>query len=261
MLRFFHSPYPTFGSYKNPTHWKIEASPYFWWWYALSLNKRYSELCSEYESSQSVNCADEQMLQVYADFGDVRYEGCRYAAFTDWWRNRVNTNETRGVYLFAEPLHTASVSVVQCVDAAAAALNSEDTVLIAVNITRQRQHIDKRINQILHKHMGKLKRGRQVRNPKLSAARYRLSKAVQAQSLKKTFAVYDIRTAAAAEGRKVSNSQVAKLAKLDYQQRAKADEAALEGADERRVVSAIVARHWKHANTMIENTAHGVFPH
>jgi hypothetical protein len=200
------------------------------------------------------------MLRVYEDFGDVRYEGDRYRAFTDWWTERVNTTETRGVYLFAEPPHTASVSVIQHVDEAAAALSSEDTVLIAVNVTRQRKHIDSRIERILKKHMGELKRGRQVRNPKLSTARYRLSKAVQAQSLKKTFAVYDIRTKAAAEGRKISNWEVAQIAKLNYQQREKADEAALEGADERRVVSAIVARHAKDANRMIENSAVGMFP-
>lgn len=260
MLRFFHSPYPTFGSYKNPTHWKIEASPYYWWWYALTLNDDYAALCAHGADNAVLDTTDARMLQVYEDFGDTRYEGCRYRAFTDWWRERVNTTETRGVYLFAEPPHTASVSVVQHVDEAAAALDSEDTVLIAVNVTRQRKHIDTKIDRILKKHMGELKRGRQVRNPKLSAARYSLSKAVQAQALKKTFAVYDIRTAAEAEGRRISNSEVAKLAKLDYQQREKTDEAALEGADERRVVSAIVARHWKQANTMIENAAVGVFP-
>jgi anaerobic ribonucleoside-triphosphate reductase len=199
------------------------------------------------------------MLKVYEDFGDLRYEGDRYVAFKQWWTERVNTNEQRGVYLFAEPPHTASVSVIQAVDEAAAALSSEDTVLIAVNVTRQRKHIDSRIERILKKHMGELKRGRQVRNPKLSAARYRLSKAVQAQTLKKTFTVYDIRTAAEAEGRRVSNWEVAQQAKLDYRPHDKGldvyDETAV-----KRVVSAIVARHMKDARTIIENAAVGRFP-
>lgn len=259
MLRFFHSPYPTFGRQKQPSQKTIEASPYFWWWYALTLNTDYRELCEQTAANTVLNRTDARMLSVYEDFGDVRYEGDRYVAFKQWWTERVNTNEQRGVYLFAEPPHTASVSVIQHVDEAAAALSSEDTVLIAVNVTRQRKHIDTRIERILRKHMGELKRGRQVRNPKLSAARYRLSKAVQAQTLKKTFTVYDIRKAAAAEGRKVSNWEVAKLAKLDYRQREKL-EAALEGADERRVVSAIVARHMKHAKTMIANASIGKFP-
>ena len=259
MLRFFHSPYPTFGSYKNPVHWKVEASPYFWWWYALTLNEGYDELCEQRSTGTVLNCTDERMLRVYEDFGDVRYEGDRYLAFSKWWTERVNTNEQRGVYLFAEPPHTASVSVVHSEDEAAAALSSEDTVLIAVNVTRQRKHIDSRIDRILRKQMGEMKRGRQVRNPKLSAARYRLSKAVQAQTLKKTFAVYDIRTTAAAEGRRVSNWEVAQQAKLDYRQRDKGldvyDETAV-----KRVVSAIVARHVKQAKDMIANAAVGTFP-
>ena len=259
MLRFFHSPYPTFGTYKNPVHWKVEASPYFWWWYALTLNEGYAELCEQLSAGTVLNCTDKRMLRVYDDFGDTRYEGDRYLAFTQWWTERVNTNEQRGAYLFAEPPHTASVSVIQHVDDAAAALSSEDTVLIAVNVTRQRKHIDTRIERILRKHMGELKRGRQVRNPKLSQARYRLSKAVQAQTLKKTFAVYDIRTAAAAEGRRVSNWDIAQLAKLNYRQRDKGldiyDETAV-----KRVVSAIVARHVKQAKDMIENAAFGTFP-
>lgn len=260
MLRFFHSPYPTFGSYKNPTHWKIEASPYYWWWYALTLNDDYAELCEQKAVNTVVNTKDARMLQVYEDFGDVRYEGDRYVAFTDWWTKRVNTNERCGEYLFAEPPHTASVSVIQHVDDAAAALSSENTLLIAVDTTRQRKHIDTRIDGILKKHMGKLKRGRQVRNPKLSAARYSLSKIVHAQTLKKTFTVYDIRCAAAAEGRRVSSWDVADQAKLDYQQREKLDEVALEGADERRIISTIVARHMKNAKTMVENAAVGIFP-
>ena len=80
-----------------------------------------------------------------------------------------------------------------------------------------------------------------------------------AQTLKKTFAVYDIRITAAAEGRKVSNWEVAKLTKLDYRQRDKGldvyDETAV-----KRVVSAIVARHMKDAKSMIENAAFGTFP-
>jgi hypothetical protein len=42
-------------------------------------------------------------LIVYSDFGDIRYKGCRYAAFKKWWATKVNNKETRGEYLFAEP--------------------------------------------------------------------------------------------------------------------------------------------------------------
>ncbi|WP_157969004.1 hypothetical protein [Tropicimonas sp. IMCC34011] len=99
-----------------------------------------------------------------------------------------------------------------------------------------------------------------MRNPKFSQARYRLGKAVKAPALKKAFAVYDIRNTAAAKGRKISNWYVAKLARLDYCQRERADEVPLDEVEQRRVVSAIVARHVKDANKMINNATVGIFP-
>jgi hypothetical protein len=57
----------------------------------------------------------------------------------------------------------------------------------------------------------------------------------------------------------VSNWEVAQQAKLDYRQRDKGldvyDDAAV-----KRVVSAIIARHMKHADTIIKNAAVSVFP-
>ena len=258
MRRYFHAEWPTFGSYTNPTHWKIEASPYYWWWYALTLNTDYAELCEQKAANSVLNRTDARMLKVYEDFGDVRYEGDRYLAFTQWWTEQVNEDEQRGAYLFAEPLETAAVSVVHNEKEAAAALSSEDTLVLTVNLRSQRKYIDGWVDRLLQRHMGELKRGRQVRNPKLSKARYRLSKAVQAQTLKKTFTVYDIRRAAEAEGRKISNWEMAKLAKLDYRQRDKGldvyDDAAM-----KRVVSAIVARHVKNAKLTIAKAGIGDF--
>lgn len=45
-----------------------------------------------------------KLLKVYADFGDVRYEGYRYVAFAMWWNAKLANGETIGAYLFAEPL-------------------------------------------------------------------------------------------------------------------------------------------------------------
>lgn len=263
MLRFFISPHPTFGSYAQPHKWKVEASPYFWWWYALTQNAEYRQLSQDIASGtvqqHMLTEQQQKMLTVYEDFGDVQFEGCRYAAFARWWRNRVNTNETRGERLFAEPPLPHAVRLLQHMDDAAAVLNSEDVLLLAVPRDMQRQHIDKAIDRILRKHVVTQK-GRASRNPKLSKARYSLSKPVLAQSMKKAFDVYDLRTAAAAEGVKLSNEKVAKAAKLAYQQKNTHKEAVLDAAERRRVVSAIVARHYKDAKTMIANAAIGCFP-
>ena len=108
-------------------------------------------------------------------------------------------------------------------------------------------------------HMGDIKKGRQVRDPKFSQARYSLSKTILIPTLQKTFSVYAARAAAEAEGRKISNEAVAEQIELEYREREK-DEAALNAAQRRRVISAIVSRHMKDAKTMIENAGLGVFP-
>ena len=263
MLRFFISPYPTFGSYSQPHKWKVEASPYFWWWYALTQNTDYKRLTQDIGAGtvqmDMLSEQQQKMLRVYEDFGDVRFEGCRYAAFARWWRERVNTNETRGERLFAEPLLQRSVRLLQHVDDAAAALSSEDVLVLAVPRGMQRQHIDKAIDRILRKHVV-TKKGRTLRNPKLSQARYSMSKPMLAQSMKKAFDVYDLRTAAAEEGVKLSNERVAKAAKLDYKEKLKLDGDIYDDKQRARVVSAIVARHYKDAKTMIANAALGCFP-
>ena len=78
MRRYFISQYPTFGSYANPTKWKIEQSPYFYWWLALTKNYQYLKFCSDI--SVGKKSKTEKLKKLYEDFGDVRYEGDRYAA-------------------------------------------------------------------------------------------------------------------------------------------------------------------------------------
>jgi hypothetical protein len=102
MRRYFISQYPTFGSYANPTKWKIEQSPYFYWWLALTLNGDYVALCGNPSANRFKT--KKKLLKVYEDFGDVRYEGDRYVAFAKWWNAKLANGETKGAYLFAEPL-------------------------------------------------------------------------------------------------------------------------------------------------------------
>ena len=262
MARFFHSQWPTFGSYKAPDAEKVEASPYYWWWYALTLNDEYGQLCERMANgaaAQPRGPSARQMRAVYDDFGDVRYDGNRYVAFCQWWRAKVHTGEERGVYLFAEPPHTASVRHITNADAAAAVLEEQDTILVAINMTRQIKHIDGKLERILRKHMGDIKKGRQVRDPKFSQARYSLSKTIQIPTLQKMFAVYEVRAAAEAAGGKISNEAVAEQIQLEYREREK-DEAALNAAQRRRVISAIVSRHMKDAKHMIAAVGEGRFP-
>ena len=55
---------------------------------------------------------------MYKDFGDVRYKGDKYVAFSKLWRSKVSESETRGEYLFATLLVTNKVDVVDDINVA-----------------------------------------------------------------------------------------------------------------------------------------------
>ena len=258
MIRFFISPHPTFGNYKKPVKWKVEASPYFWWWYALTLNEDYKKLCERKASGEVVlaeTAEQEKQLKVYEDFGDLHYTSCRYAAFASWWTKRVNTLETRGEYLFAEPYMAGAANKLDTVEDAQAAVESGNTLVLSVQLNRQRQHVDKAIDRLLQKHMHTVK-GRTVRNPKLSSARYSLGTSVVVDALKKTFDVYDARCTAERRGERITNWQIAQQVKLVVKERKSKDEDR-DTAAERRNTTVVVSNLLNRARKLIINTGLG----
>jgi hypothetical protein len=82
MKRFFISKHPTFGSYKSSVAHKVEQSPYYFWWLALTFNEEYLELCAA--ASEVIKSKRSPIHKVFADFGDVRYDGDKYKAFANW---------------------------------------------------------------------------------------------------------------------------------------------------------------------------------
>ena len=261
MLRFFISPHPTFGSYKKPIKWKVEASPYFWWWYALTLNEDYRKLCEQKASGEVVlakSAEREKQLQVYEDFGDIKYTGCRYAAFANWWTKRVNTLETRGEYLFAEPYIGSAVRKVETLDHAEAALGSGNVLLLSIKLDRQRQYIDKDIDRIFKRHLHTVK-GRTVRNPKFSQARYSLGTSVVVDALKKTFDLYDAKRTAELNGEKITNWHIARKLRLVVKER-KRDDIDRDVAAEKRSTTILVSNHLNKARKLIVKAEMGIFP-
>lgn len=244
------SQHPTFGSYKNPVPFKVEASPYYWWWYALTLNEGYKNACRNRGSG---------FEQTYADFGDVSYEGEHHHAFCTWWRERVNTLEGRGAYLFAEPvIRGKSVSVIDDEEIAAEVIADTNRLLVSIPLDAQRKHIDWRLNNILKKYL-KPETGRLIRSVKKSKARYSMHKPVVPAALKKCFDLYDAKLDAVGKGEAIGNFELAKRAGIRVQEREKADEVNTV-ENYRRTVSATVSRYIKQAENMIENAGRGQFP-
>ena len=255
MRRYFISQYPTFGSYANPTKWKIEQSPYFYWWLALTKNHHYLKFCSDV--SVGKKSKTEKLKKVYEDFGDVRYEGDRYVAFAKWWNAKLANGETKGAYLFAEPLTEMKVELVEDVATAERLIADEDELLIRVSKGMKRTHIDKTLNRLFKKHI-EFEKGRQTRNPNRSNARYSLSKPIAIDSLQTAFALYDLIEQAEANGEKVNNYALAKQVGIEVEQRNTEEE--WDVAYKRRVVSVAVSRKKKVAVDAISNVVKGIFP-
>ena len=256
MRRYFISQYPTFGSYSNPTKWKVEQSPYFYWWLGLTLNSDYQIFCENPSANRFKT--NKRIKRVYEDFGDVRYEGDKYIAFSKWWNAKLPNDETRGAFLFAEPLTEMKVELVNDVETAKALLADEDELLIRVSKGLKRTHIDKALNRIFSKNID-FEKGRQTRNPNRSNARYSLSKPITIDSLQMAFAVYQLIGDAERSGIKLKNYDVAKQVGLEVKQR-NTDSEQWDRAYESRVVSVAVSRKKKVAVDAIKAVKKGVFP-
>ncbi len=199
------------------------------------------------------------MLATYGDFGDVRYNGCRYKAFTRWWTHKVTSEESRGEFLFAEPLLTdGKLAVIENVGDAERYLLGGDFLVVAIPLNQQRRQIDATLDRHLKKRL-KTKKGRDARNPKHSKALYRLSKPYVVGALKKTFDLYTAKIEnEVGGGKKLSNVDLAKLCALIHKTRKNVDYVSDETA-QRRVVSIEVSRYLANAKRLILNAAHGVF--
>lgn len=255
MSRFFLSQYPTFGSYSNPVKHRVEASPYFFWWLALTLNEDYTALCAN--PSQSRFETNKSIQQVYADFGDVRYEGNKYIAFAWWWRGKVANGEKRGEFLFAEPMTAKRVELVTQTEEAQRLVNNDDELLIRVSRGMQKKHIDNALKRIFDRELS-FEKGRQTRNPNRSNARYSLSNAVSTDNLKMAFDVYEMTVQAQRDGRKLKNQQIAEAVGLSIEKRS--TDGVADRASDNRALSVAVSRKRKTATDAIANVAKGVFP-
>jgi len=257
MRRYFITQHPTFGSYAKPIRSKIETSPYFFWWLALTHNSDYIEICNNPSANRFKTNND--ILKVYKDFGDVRYEGDKYIAFTKWWRSKVNDTETRGEYLFAEPTTINKVMLIEDRDTAIQSADDESSLLIRIPKALTRKQIDMSIERIFSKEMT-FERGRQTRNPTRSNARYSLTSPIKVDNLKTAFEVYEHILLANSKNEKVSNYQIAKRIGIVVTRKEETlKEQAMTVADERRTIGVSVTRKKRTAIDAISNVVEGKF--
>ena len=102
-------------------------------------------------------------------------------------------------------------------------------------------------------------KGRTVRNPKFSQARYSLGTSVVVDALKKTFDLYDAKRTAELNGEKITNWHIARKLRLVVKER-KRDDIDRDVAAEKRSTTIVVSNHLNKARKLIVKAGVGIFP-
>jgi hypothetical protein len=165
-----------------------------------------------------------------------------------------------GEYLFSEPVTPQKVALIEDEATAKNLLTDASSILINIPKNLSRKQIDKALENIFRRELT-FEKGRRMRNPKRSNARYNLSKPVKAHSLKTAFDIILLEREAQEIGKKMSNIQLADACgiKVNVSSTTKSEQSDL-AEYEAYLLSTTVSRKKKLANTAIANAANGLFP-
>mgnify|MGYP001111221847 CR=1 FL=1 len=227
MRRDFVVQHPTFGRMAKVSAKGCEKSVYYWWWYALTLNSDYTALCERISNGDTVT-NDER--SIYDDFGDVRYDkdGFRFVSthneFKRWWQSdsgrRYDNGEviTRGVYLFAESTkeHDDKVRVLGAGDERASVVDDDDLLIIAIPRNATKEYANKCVTGILKRNYKNTATGKAVKSVKRSTALYSPSTHPNIVNISESLRCYELKQNTEHNGKKLSNLDIFKLAKLKY---------------------------------------------
>lgn len=118
---------------------------------------------------------------MYNDSGDVRFKGNKLKAFSDWLNEKVNHTDTKGTYLFAEPITINKVELITDATVTSEAVDDRSSLLVQIPKGLKRKQIDVALKKLLTSNID-FERRRQVRNPIRSNARYQLTKPIAYQN-------------------------------------------------------------------------------
>ena len=183
---------------------------------------------------------------------------CNQGASSGVFRNRVNTNEERGAYLFAEPLRGVWTHVVEHGEQAAAYAEDEDWLVIAIPLPQQRRYVDKSINRLLKRHLP-IEHGRRVDPAEHSKARYHLAKPIHVTRVARALTLYELKHSE--RGKRMSNATLADTVGLTSKPSAnRMRDEEVDATAQQRTVSTLVSRELRYARGMIARAGVGCFP-
>ncbi len=153
-------------------------SIYYFYFAFLKRNKEFEKIHKN--GGKTRNKLHKQM---YKDFGNI-YKVDTADDFYKWFYEVVNTTngERRGYYLFAEE----NTDAIEEVTEIAQLKNTDNTLVVKINLTNTNKNIGSGIRQILQKNAAKVDRAR-----KQSTARYKVAEGRTINTLYQSLKVYD----------------------------------------------------------------------
>ena len=141
---------------------------YYWWFEFLKRNKEYERCCKL--------GGTRKFADIYRDFGNVyEYE------FWDWWSEKVNSEETRGEFLFAEAvaerLEVLTDTKVK---------EDEDYLIVKVPLSVRSNHLVKSFRGLLNDYDKQIQKVR-----KKSTARYKIAGKIKTSTYYMTMKIWD----------------------------------------------------------------------
>lgn len=148
-----------------------QNSVYYWWWEFLKRNNEYRRCCESGGRGA--------LKGLYEDFGNVfTYET---NDFWSWWSEKVSSAETRGEYLFAEPLaRRLEVNDEGQFD------ETDDCLIVKVPLEVRTNYLTRNFRKLLSDYDERVQAARRK-----SRARYKVAAKVRNSSLYTTLKVYD----------------------------------------------------------------------
>ena len=237
----FKAHHPVFGRGNKPLGLSYQQrSPYYWWWEFLRRNDRYAACCAAGGAGE--------LAGLYTDFGDVLNDN-----FKEWWSER-------GFRLFAEKRKPVFLKELDNPSEWDSSWTKDSVMVVAVPLDISKRHLQGFFARLLKERHGG-KRGRKaLSDSDASNARYPLHRNVSIHTLRIQLAVYDAVIAARKSDKKITLAQIGENLRLVPKTNRKTETEVMDAARRRAVLAATVSRHFKDAQSIIANTAKGLFP-
>ena len=153
-------------AYSGAKAW--ENNVYYWWFECLRRNKDYERCCKQ--------GGTQKLADIYRDFGNIyEYE------FWDWWSEKVNSEETRGEFLFAEALAERLEVLTDT-----KVKEDEDYLVVKVPLSVRSNYLVKSFRGLLNDYDEQIQKVR-----KKGTARYKVSAKIPLNTYWKSLLVWD----------------------------------------------------------------------